>query len=390
MIQSSDLLDSLLESSAADGYLQYASAADPDQRYLSGFESVDPFTSLYADETLFLLVRGLDKELAKTESDTTNVRIPAEYDRNALAERYEEGEVTARVIQRFCGEMDVATVLVPPQFPFGLAEHLRSLGITVTVDEPATIPEIRAIKSPNEIEAICNAQKATEAAMETVESLLRRSEVANGLLTLDGELLTSEAIKTEIELTLVKHGCQLSETIVAGGKQGANPHDRGSGPLPVNEPIVVDIFPQEKESKYHADMTRTFCVGEPTAEVSERYDLTREAQEAAFSCIEPGVTGEEVHNAVCDVYEEAGFPTSRSNPGTSIGFTHGTGHGVGLEIHEGPRVSNGGGVLEPGHVITIEPGIYEPAVGGIRIEDLLVITTDGFENLTTYPKDLVV
>ena len=382
-------IDSRLQETEADAFLQTATAADPDQRYLTGFGSVDPFTSLYYGGQLSLLVRGLDVELAKEESLTTSVVSPTEYDYEGLRETYDDDEAEARVIKRFCADHDVSNVLVPPQYPIGSAEYLREFGLTVLPDRSGTIPGMRAIKTPEEIAFIQEAQQATEAAMHRVETLLREATIEDGTILHDETTLTSEFLKAEIERTLIRHGCSLEETIVASGSQGANPHDRGSGPLEAHTPIVVDIFPRHKGSKYHADMTRTFCVGEPSAAMQERYDLTLHAFEAACKMLAPGVTGEAVHNAVCDVYEEAGYPTARSTPGTSVGFTHGTGHGVGLEVHESPRVSSGGQELVPGHVITIEPGLYHPQHGGIRIEDLLVITEDGFENLTTYPKAFV-
>ena len=167
-------------------------------------------------------------------------------------------------------------------------------------------------------------------------------------------------------------------------------HERGSGPLPAGEPIIVDIFPRDKGTRYHGDLTRTFCRGEPDETVREWYDLTAEAKAAALDAIEPGVTGAAVHGAACDVYEDAGWPTLRADPTAETGYIHSTGHGVGLEVHELPRLAPDGGELAPGHVVTVEPGLYDPAVGGVRIEDLVVVTEDGSENLTDYPKSLVV
>jgi Xaa-Pro aminopeptidase len=152
----------------------------------------------------------------------------------------------------------------------------------------------------------------------------------------------------------------------------------------------VDIFPRHKTSNYHADMTRTFCRDDPGETVREWYERTREAKAAALDAVEPGATGAEVHAAACEVYEDAGLPTLRADPTTETGFIHSTGHGVGLAVHEQPGVGPGSGELEPGHVITIEPGLYDPAVGGVRIEDLVVVTEDGHENLTSYEETLVV
>lgn len=135
-------------------------------------------------------------------------------------------------------------------------------------------------------------------------------------------------------------------------------------------------------------MTRTFVKGEPSERAEEWYDLSNEALDAALDVVEPGATGEEVHDAVCDVYEDAGEPTLRDDPETETGFIHGTGHGVGLAVHELPSLSFEGGELEAGNVITIEPGLYDPEVGGVRVEDFVLVTEDGYENLTDYPKRL--
>jgi Xaa-Pro aminopeptidase len=213
---------------------------------------------------------------------------------------------------------------------------------------------------------------------------------AEGTLQLEGDPLTSERIKTAIERTLLDRGYAMDQTIVASGADGAVPHERGSGPIAVDEPVIVDIFPRSKTTNYHADMTRTFLKGEPDQRIRAFYETTREAKSAALDLVEPGVTGEAVHDAVCDVYEAAGYATLRADESTETGFIHSTGHGVGLDVHEDPSIGPGGEGLEPGHVITIEPGLYDPAVGGVRIEDLVVVTEDGHENLTEYPEQLVV
>jgi Xaa-Pro aminopeptidase len=210
----------------------------------------------------------------------------------------------------------------------------------------------------------------------------------DGRLRHEGDPLTSEQVRQAIEMELLAHGCGLDETIVACGRDAADPHDRGSGPLEADEPIIVDIFPQDKTTKYHADMTRTFCRGDPDETIREWYDLTARAKAAALETIEPGVTGAAVHEAAATVYEDAGLPTLSSDPRTETGFIHSTGHGVGLDVHEQPTVGPGGEELEAGQVITVEPGLYDPAVGGVRIEDIVVVTDDGYENLTAYPERL--
>jgi len=385
-------LDETLSGIDADGYLLDASQDDANQLYLSGFTGPDPFLTLYADGQVHLLVGGLEYGRASSEADADTVERHADYD-------YEYGGREDRndMYADFIRDKGVDSVLMPPRGPVGTADALRDRGMDVTVDTDDLLREVRAVKTDEEVAAIRDAQAANQTAMRAAESMLSAAEVAGesddaetGVLLHDGEPLTSERVSTVIETTLLEHGCALDETIVAGGEQAADPHDRGSGPLRANEPIIIDIFPRSKSTKYNGDMTRTFCVGEPDETAREWYDLTERAFEAALAAIEPGATGEDVHAAACEVYEEAGEPTFRTDPETETGFIHSTGHGIGLDVHEAPSLSSGGEELEPGHVVTIEPGLYDPAVGGVRIEDLVVVTEDGYENLTDYPVEFVV
>ena len=382
-------VDARLDALDADGYLLDADGTDPNQQYLSGFDAPDPFVTLYAGDTHLLFVRSLEFGRAKREARADTVERFVDFDYDQLRDEHDRREAAARVRAAFLRDHDVEHVAVPPRFPTGTADALRGQGIDVTVDHDDAIEQARAVKTDEEIDHIQAAQRANERAMVAAEDLIRGATVdEEGRLVHEDEVLTSERVREEIEVTLLRNGCALDETIVACGADAADPHDRGSGPLLADEPIIVDIFPQEKETKYHADMTRTFLVGEPTETIAEWFELTDQAREAAIEAVEPGVTGAEIHDVVCDVYEDAGLPTLRSDGSTETGFIHTTGHGVGLAVHEHPSVSQRGGELEPGHVITIEPGLYDPDVGGVRIEDFLVVTEDGAENLTEYPVEL--
>ncbi|WP_256403704.1 M24 family metallopeptidase [Halorubrum salinum] len=388
-------LDARLADLDTDGYLLDADSDDANQLYLSGFTGPDPFLTLYADGDVHLLVSGLEYGRARSESAADTVERHADYD-------YEYGGREARhdMYAAFVRDKGAESVSMPPRAPVGTADALRERGIDVAVDGDDRLGDVRAVKTDEEIRAIREAQRANEAAMRAAEGLLAEADVAGddapgsdverGTLVHEGEPLTSERVAEEIEVTLLRHGCALDETIVAGGAQAADPHDRGSGPLRANEAIIVDIFPRSKATRYNADMTRTFCVGEPPAALREWYDLTERALAAALDAVEPGATGEDVHAAACEVYEDAGEPTFRTDPETETGFIHSTGHGIGLDVHESPRLASGGDELEPGHVITVEPGLYDPDVGGVRIEDLVVVTDDGYENCTDYPVEFVV
>jgi len=384
-------LDSHLSALGVDAYLIDAASSDANQRYLSGFDAPDPFLTCYTPTTLSLLVSGLEYGRAKTESRADQVRRHAEYDRRALVDDYGPVEAGHRVAAAFLSDAGVDSVAVPERFPVGTADGLREQGVSVVVDADDVLIDVRAVKTPTELDHIRAAQRANEAAMAAAEDLIGQATVdTDGRLIYKDEPVMSERVKQAIEITLLEHGCGLDETIVACGQQAADPHNRGSGPLQAGEPIIIDIFPRNKSTSYHSDMTRTFCKGEPSETLREWYDLTEQALEAALAAVHPDNTGADVHAAACEVYEDAGLPTFRSDPETEVGFIHSTGHGVGLDVHERPRLSTDGGDLTAGQVITVEPGLYDPKVGGVRIEDIVIVTEDGYENITNYPVALVV
>ncbi len=382
-------LNELLDRTGADGYLIEAGSESADQGYLSGFWAPDPYVSLYVDGKVHCLVKPLELGRAREESRAASVENVAAYDFFERLEELERHEAWASCISDFCDTHEVESIAVPSRFPHAIASALIEEGISVTPDYYDTISTIRATKMEVELEAIAEAQAAAEAAMATAQDLLEAAVIdEDETLVLDGEPLTSESVKSAIERTLLEHRCALDDTIVACGAQAADPHDRGSGPLQAHETIIIDIFPRHKESRYFGDLTRTFVKGTPSETHQSWYDLTLDAQTAAFDSLRAGITGEDVHYSVCDVYESAGHATLRADPETETGFIHSTGHGVGLEIHEQPSLSQSGEELGVNQVVTVEPGLYDPGVGGVRIEDLVVVTEDGFHNVTEYPKQL--
>ena len=380
-------LDEYLDEQGLDGYAVYADGDDSTQRYLSGFDAPDPFFTVYTPDETALLASGLEYGRASKEARGTVDRT-SDYDYQSLREQYESRVARAKLQSAFLDAHGVDAVAVPETFPVGAADGLREEGIALAVDTDGVVDDIRAVKTEEEIQHVREATLANEASMRACEELLEAAEVRNGTLYYEDEPLTSERVATEIEVTLLEHGCALDETIVACGVDAADPHDRGSGPLEAGQPIIVDIFPRSKATGYHSDMTRTFLKGEASETVREWYELTQAAKEAAFDALEPGTTGAEVHAAACEVYEDAGYPTLRQDPSTETGFIHSTGHGIGLDVHEAPSLSPRGEELEAGQIVTIEPGLYDPAHGGVRIEDIAVVTEDGYENFTDYPETL--
>jgi len=226
-------------------------------------------------------------------------------------------------------------------------------------------------------------QRATEKAMRTAHSLIKKSIISNEVLTLDNEPLTSERVRNAIHSCLIQHGCIARDTIVSCGPDSALPHLTGKGPLHPNEPIIIDIFPQQEESGYFADMTRTVVKGEPAGEIVEMFQAVTEAQSRAASHICPGVIGSDLQQETIDFFKEKGYESN------SKGFMHNLGHGVGLDVHETPVLGAGGGPLKEGNVVTVEPGLYYPQLGGVRLEDMGVVTSDGFDRFTHYEELLI-
>jgi len=281
-------------------------------------------------------------------------------------------------------------IAVPPHFGVVYADELRARGVALAPDR-VLFEGLRRAKTEAEISNIEKTQAAVEAACAHAVAILEESEVGwDDALIWRGEPLTSELLRSEIDVELLRRGCAADGTIAAGGPQGADPHERGHGPLKAGESVILDIFPVDLSTRYYSDMTRTFVKGEPKEGLQEMYDAVLESQEAALSMIKVGVNGKEVHRKVADVLHEAGYKTNvhDQEPGKPLteGFFHGTGHGVGLEIHEAPRVSLADDELIPGDVVSVEPGVYDPNTGGVRIEDLVVVTEDGCRNLTSFPK----
>jgi Xaa-Pro aminopeptidase len=280
---------------------------------------------------------------------------------------------------------------VPPDLGVIYADELRSRGVEVS-PEGKLFADLRRVKTEEEISHIEKAQRDVEAACALAVEVLRESEISDdNTLVWRGEALTSEILRFEIDSELLRRGCAADGTIVAGGRGAADPHERGHGPLRAGEAMILDIFPMDKSSRYYADMTRTVVKGEPVPELERMYEAVLEGQEAALAMIRAGVNGGDVHRKVSDILHEAGYKTiiHDQRPGEPLGegFIHGTGHGVGLEVHEGPRVSVVDEELKAGDVVTVEPGLYDPELGGLRIEDLVVVTQDGNRNLTDFPKE---
>jgi Xaa-Pro aminopeptidase len=301
-------------------------------------------------------------------------------------------ELMLETSARACALVGVRDAIVPAGFPAGHLDRLRADGIEIAVDQ-AFFDARRRVKTKAQLAGIRRAQKAADAAMACVAALLGGAENGDGVLWLDGGPLTVERIKAEVSQVIVDARCTAAEDfIVAPGAQGAVGHEMGHGPIRVGETLVVDLWPRDDDSGCFADMTRTFVVGDPGDEAREWHRLTREALELTTSMARPGTDCRSLFEATCELFEQAGYPTQRTKvAGEPLqdGFFHGLGHGVGLEVHELPYLGRlPGGELVAGDVITLEPGLYRAGAGGVRLEDLLLVTEAGCEVLTDFSYDL--
>jgi len=275
--------------------------------------------------------------------------------------------------------------------PLIYAEMIRRAGIGLECDLEMGVAERRS-KTEEEIQLIRQAQQATEAAMEMACRMVATAEVrADGVLMRDGRPLTSERVRAAVDHWLLDQGYTNPEAIVAGGPRGADCHDLGSGELKTGQPVIIDIFPRNRETLYNGDCTRTVVHGEVSDELARMHAAVCQAKAAAIAAVKAGVTGEEVHRATCRAIEAAGFAVGlppEDAPESYCALTHGTGHGVGLEVHEPPLLDLKGPPLVAGDVVTIEPGLYRRDLGGVRVEDIVVVTAEGCENLNRLPEGL--
>jgi len=298
-------------------------------------------------------------------------------------------EVEVRAVQR----MGLTEATVPGEFPLALADRLRDEGIKLTVDEKAVALRRRS-KTAVEIEGIRCAVRAAEAGLAAASDLLLRAEPGSeARLELDGEPLLAEEVRAAIREASAERGAPCPPDIIVASVWQGNGHEPGSGALPAGLPIHIDLWPRHEESGCWADMARTFVVGEPVAEhaqvIAEQERLVRQALDEAKAAVRPGITGRELFDATCDLFEAAGYPTQRTSDGEENGFQHSLGHGVGLEIHEEPGLGlSGRSPLVPGDVVAIEPGLWNERCGGFCHEDLLLVTADGDEVLTEFPYEL--
>ena len=358
-----------------------------DLLYATKFLAPDPFIFLQISGRKLMMMSDLELDRAKEQAKVDEVLSYSAYEEKARKAGFAKPGYSD-VIDLLLKEHEIGSLLVPADFGLRHAEGLRAKGYTLSTKADPFF-DTRTIKTEEEIKAIRQTQEAVEVAVGEVIDVLRECLIKDGVLYWTEGILTSEAVKKIIHMKLMELDCIGQHTIIAGGIQGCDPHNEGSGPLKANESIVMDVFPRSSKTRYYADMSRTVVKGQASDNLKRLYDKVLQAQEGAIRKVRDGASGREIHEEIMKGFEAAGYHTGLKD-GRMQGFFHGTGHGLGLDIHEPPRISKADWTLKEGEVVTVEPGLYYLDIGAVRIEDMVVVTKNGAVNLTTFPKFLEV
>ncbi len=362
----------------------------PNIFYRSGFLAPDPVVLVDrgGDDTT-LWTSQLEFGRAQKEARVGRVRCSEELGLSEMLKKAgNEQDGWSLLLQAVCREHGIEVADVDSDFPAIYADQLRQADVDIRPRTDLYRRE-RRIKTEQELRWIEETENAGMDALQRAIDVIAAAEIRDGLLWHQGRPLSGDDLVLTVESRLLELGCTTTDSICAGGPDSADPHRRTSEVIRAGLPVVLDIFPFHKTTRYWGDMTRTVVRGTPPPEVERMWEAVREAQQLGVDMVKPGVNGRDVHYAICDVFKAHGYgslPKPYRDIQSDARFIHGTGHGLGLEIHEFPRVGDVDVTLEVGDVVTVEPGLYDPRLGGIRIEDLVVVTEDGCRNLTPLPK----
>jgi Xaa-Pro aminopeptidase len=340
--------------------------------------------------TATLILRDIEMERARAHARADQVACPAEF-APAGGLSGDRETATAESAAEFLRRRNITRVTADRSLPMIYVHALHAAGIEVVCDLDLGV-SVRRAKDAEEIEHLRQSQQTTEQAIEMACTLIARAKAdRQGALHRDGAPLTSERVRAAIDVFLLERGYMNPTSIVAGGPGGADCHNLGAGALYTGQPVIVDVFPQNRETLYYGDCTRTVVHGEVSDVLAGMRDAVAAAKAAGIAAIRAGVNGQDVHAATIAVIQQHGFAVGlpgEDSPDTYCAMVHGTGHGVGLEVHEPPLLDKGGPVLVVGDAVTVEPGLYSKAIGGVRLEDLVVVTDDGCVNLNQLPEQL--
>ena len=361
-----------------------ASDTDPDMLYATKFWAPDPFIFLERNGKRTLVLSDLEIDRGRKQADADEFVMFSELERDVQG-KSKKAPPYEKVLAHFLRKRGVRSTIVPANFPLRYAEELAANKVRVRATNGLFWPE-REAKSEKEIEMIGRALRITEKGLKRAIEILKASNPGAGKrLHWSGKTLTSEMLRAEIDSAILRAGGIPTGTIVAGGDQGCDPHERGFGPLYANSLIILDVFPRDAKTGYFGDMTRTILRGRASDAQRKLWETVKAGQALALKKIKAGVNGITIHKAIQKFFAQRGFPTEVRN-GRRVGFFHGTGHGLGLEIHEHPRLQKV--TLKNRQVLTVEPGLYYPGLGGVRQEDVVVVTKSGCRVLSRFPKRL--
>lgn len=366
-----------------------ASESDANMLWATRFFAPDPFIFIQKRGRSHLVMNDLEIDRAKSQAQVDKVLSYSDYTKR-LQKRGVQFPAAVEILSEIFKDLSIKGVEVPSTFPLGLADQLRNAGIAVTAKPDPFWPE-RELKTEEEVRFISESLRAAEKGIEAGIAAVRRTGIRkDGYLYLDGTRLTSEILKRIINTTIMAEGYVPSHTIVASGNQCVDPHNQGSGPIRANTSIIMDIFPRSQKTGYFGDITRTVVRGRASDRLKHVYHCVQRGQDIAFERIRDGASAYDIHNAIMNYFKTEGFDTGVVK-GRMQGFFHGTGHGLGLDIHEAPSFGlRSKNILRAKNVVTVEPGLYYQGLGGVRLEDVVTITKTGCKNLVRIPKFLEV
>jgi Xaa-Pro aminopeptidase len=360
------------------------SDTDADMLYATRIFIGDPFIFLQQKGKRILVLSDLEIDRAKKNAKADEFVMFNQLEREVQG-KAKKAPPYEKVLAHFLTKRGVKRALVPANFPLSFANEIKRNGIALETSNGLFWPA-REKKTAEEIRLLERALRMTETGMKRGMEILKTSKLGTGKkLKWSGKTLTSEILRAEIDSAILRAGGVPTNTIVAGGDQACDPHERGFGPLRANSLIILDIFPRDGKTGYWGDMTRTVVRGRASEQQRKLWEAVKAGQTLALKRIKAGVDGMSIHQAITELFERRGFPTEVRN-GRRVGFFHGTGHGLGLEIHEYPRLQKV--VLKAGQCLTVEPGLYYPGIGGARIEDVVIVEKDGCRILSKFPKQL--
>jgi len=363
-----------------------ASEGDANMLYAVGFFVPDPFIFFQHKNMKFAVMSDLEIDRAKKQAHVDRVLSLSLYQRK-LRKLGKAPVAMVDILDLLFRERGIRSLIVPANFSALIADQLRAKGYSVQIKRDPFWSQ-RETKNNNEVKQITESLRIATLGLEAGIRMLKRTKTKrDGYLYLNGARLTSEMLKTAVNTTIMAQGWLPSHTIISSGNQCVDPHHEGSGPIKANTSIIFDIFPRSQKNGYFGDLSRTVVRGRASDKLREIYATVQAGQKIGFDQIRDGINGKEVHQNILALFEASGFHTGKI-AGRMQGFFHGTGHGLGLDIHEPPRIAPVDATLRTGHVVTVEPGLYYLGVGGVRLEDVVVVKPKGNRNLTDCPQFL--